>query len=264
MSIGTKKLLGTLVLSLASAFTLPACLIETLSCTAMGGNHGLSLVLGGGVPGGYVAVVRSTEVEAECSFTIGQRYSEESFHCRSRHGNAYVNNHDVWSGSNDNPVIQLTGDYSGSGRMPALPSQIEVQIFAADGTLLIDETRTPFYSESYPNGPECDGEPVRAATENFWIPPHSVQPPTDGGQTPRDSCADREPGLYCSNELSSAAYYCNNLDPAPQYVFCSDGSEDADFACACADGGTGTEEDGGAADLDGGAAPDLDAGPADP
>lgn len=168
IGIMMRSLLATLALATIGALALPGCVIEGQSCTMMAGDHGLHLSLRGAVAGEYTVVVRSDLVEAQCPFVIGPQRDGSYQQCNVRRGEAYVG----MSGWNNEPQITLSGSY-GSGYMAELPSSVDVSVFAADGTKLLEETRYPSYRNDYPNGVDCDVEPYRSATEVFDLPAHS-------------------------------------------------------------------------------------------
>lgn len=166
-----RSLLATWAVGVTCAVALPGCVFEERSCTAMAADHGLHLRLQGAAAGAYTVTIRSNEVEAECPFVVGPQGDTGHRPCNVRHGEAYVGQ-SPWDGESE---ITVSGAY-GSGSMARLPSRIEVSVFAADGTKLVEETRDPSYREDYPNGVECDGEPFRSTTEVFAVPPHDGPP----------------------------------------------------------------------------------------
>lgn len=132
-------------------------------CTLIGGVSGLELTLAPERAGTYDIVVRSDDgLEAYCPFTVTADVTVAWGACRVRAGTVVT---DLYGP--DGSAVLLHADRG-------VPAVVDVQIFATgqDGssTRLLSHQLTPSYTESYPNGPECDPEPSRYAKETLIVP----------------------------------------------------------------------------------------------
>lgn len=164
---------------LAAGAWLSGCIVESFGCTMLGSTNGLMLDVVPQTPGSYDIVVRSDVVEAQCSFTLDRNQDVAYTPCDVRRGYAYPR------GGYDAAhfVLDLNGDY------PSVPTLVDIEVYDSQQNLILRRTLQPVYSESYPNGPECDPEPSRFASESIDLPEVFPAPPqTDAGsQPPRDA-----------------------------------------------------------------------------
>lgn len=152
--------LGALLVAVGTL--LSGCVVESYGCTAMAGVTGLSLSVLPVTPGAYDIVVRSDVVEAQCPFTLGRDGQTTLGACNTRMG--YVGP-EFGPSNGGGAVLLLVGDSN------AVPRRVEVQVFDANANELVRRTLQPTYTESYPNGRECDVEPSLYAREQIAIAP---------------------------------------------------------------------------------------------
>lgn len=173
---------------------LSGCVVETYpndvsgggqgGCTLIGGTQGITLQVAPAVAGSYDIVVRSSVIEAQCSFSTTGRGDIRNGTCITRTGVAYPL--EPGSRGGGDYIVDLMTE---SSSVPP-PAALDVQVFDAEANEIFHETLTPTYTSSYPNGESCDGTGYLHASEIVYLPSPNGTPRFDGGT--KDAGLDAE------------------------------------------------------------------------
>lgn len=184
---------------LAMGTWLSGCVIETSGggygygggCTAIGGFHGITLRVRPSGAGHYDIVVRSSVIEAQCSFEVLPEGTYIPVDCISRQGTAMVQGYE--SGVFLISLMTDSVDISP-------PASLELRVYDASRTEILRRDITPSYTTSYPNGIECDARGYMQASETIVLPSSSDG---DAGPTPRFDAGTDDAGTDAGGDAAS-------------------------------------------------------------